>query len=161
MWAKVGQKKFDDLFVSPKPTILFIHNWTNRRIAVSCEVPGREWEQVAWLIPFMNTPGGRFDGTWYPLWEGAKMLTLPKEELVGCTLEVRPRPPIKSITVTLYESFLNDEFSIDTNIQEDLLGLSSQIEGVLTQVQGVSTQVQGVSTQIQQFYNYVKSKLGN
>ena len=112
MWAKIGEKKFNDLFVSPKPTIIFIHNWTNRRIAVSCEVPGREWEQVAYLIPFMNHPSGRFDGNWYRLWEGKKMLTLPKEELIGCFLEVRPKVSIKTITVTLYQSFLVDEFSI-------------------------------------------------
>ncbi|WP_190720149.1 hypothetical protein [Anabaena lutea] len=127
MWSKIGERKFTDLFVSPKPTIIFIHNWTNRRIAVSCEVPGREWEQVAWLIPFMNTPAGRFDGTWYRLFEGSKMFTLPKEELIGCSLEIRPRPPIKTITIKVYESFLNDEFSIINN-EESLLSVKEELQ---------------------------------
>jgi hypothetical protein len=112
MWKKIGGGIYPDLFVDPRPSIIFVHPWTNRRIAVKCEVPGREWEQVAYLIPFMNHPSGRFDGTWYRLWEGTKMLTLPKEELVGCSIEIRPRVSVKSITVTLYQSFLTDEFSI-------------------------------------------------
>lgn len=112
MWAKIGERTFTDLFISPKPTIIFIHNWTNRRIAVSCEVPGREWEQVAWLIPFQSNPAGRFDGEWRRLYQGTKMFTIPKEELVMCNLEIRPRPPIKAITVKLFQSFLIDEFSI-------------------------------------------------
>ncbi len=112
MWAKIAERKYNDLFVYPKPTIIIIHAFSNRRIAIGIDVPGRDWEQIAWLIPFQSTVYGRFDGQRYPLWQGTRMLVLPKEELKGCSLEIKPRNVIKSITVRVYESFLVDDLSI-------------------------------------------------
>jgi hypothetical protein len=112
MWAKIVERKFDDLFVYPKPTIIIIHPFRSRRIAIGVDVPGRNWEQLAWAIPFMNSPDGRFDCEWRPLWQGTRILTFPKEDLKGCSLEIKPRYSVKSITVRVYESFLTDEFSI-------------------------------------------------
>lgn len=112
MWAKITERKYLDLFTTPKPTIIIIHDWMSRRLCIDLKVPGREWENVAWLIPFQVHPVGRVEGNYYPLFPGIKQIIIPKHELVGFSLEIKPRNSIKSIEVTLYESFLQDEFSI-------------------------------------------------
>ncbi|MBK1987282.1 hypothetical protein A0J48_006990 [Sphaerospermopsis aphanizomenoides BCCUSP55] len=112
MWKLVYQRAFFNLLVDPKPKIIITHSFTNRRIAVGLEIKGEDWEHLGFLIPHMNTPAGRFDGRWYRLWQGTKMFTLPKEELKGCLLEVKPRNYIDSLSVKVYQSFLQDEFSI-------------------------------------------------
>ncbi|HLO88909.1 MAG TPA: hypothetical protein VK203_28430 [Nostocaceae cyanobacterium] len=112
MWKLIYERKFFNLISDPKPQIIVTHKFTNRRVAVFVDEGKYDWEQMAWLIPFMNTPHGRFNGQWLRLWRGTQMFTLPKEDLIGGLLEIKPRSFIDKLHVRVYESFLNDELKI-------------------------------------------------
>lgn len=114
MWNIIYQRTFSNLLVDPKPKIIISHQFKNRRIAIGLDINGQDWEHLGFLIPFVNTPNGRFEGKWYRLWQGTKMFTLPEEELVGCSLEVKPRNWLDRLTVTVYESRLS-QFAIPSH----------------------------------------------